>query len=796
MLVPVRWLKDFVDIDISAKELSDRLTMTGTKTETLRYCAQNIKNVVIGKIAEILPHPNADKLVVTKIDVGTGTPLQIVTGAQNISVGDVVPVALHNSTLPSNEEPYFIKIKKGKLRGVESEGMLCSSQELGIDYKFVKDESKNGIWLLDKELPIGEDAVKALELDEYVIDFEITSNRPDCLSIIGVAREAAATIGKKINIPENKFNVYPHDAGIAATVENPELCPRYMLREIRDVKIEESPAFIKKRLIDAGLRPINNIVDITNFVMLEYGQPMHAFDEKFFSKGKVVIKCAKDNDTYDTLDGQHRKLDKDMLMITDGEDNLAVAGVMGGLNSEITENTKNVIFESANFDSESIRLTSKKLGLRTDASSRYEKGIDLERVQKAMDRACYLIDKYGWGKVSDWIVDTMKAKPEPKSVDISLDYIVKALGNDISAEEVEEIFKKLYFEISYDGKMFKITPPSFRLDISLKADLVEEVVRMFGYDKVKPVNMVSEVTFAAKSDKKLFEEKSKNAMNAAGLTEVISYSFISKKELEILNFDSQNVVKLINPLGEDSAIMRTTLIPNMLKNISSNAAKNNEFFAGFEIGNIFFPKAENEEPLQKKEIIAGLYGQDESFYTMKSRMETYFTLMRINERKYVPENLKEIFHPYRCAAIFSGETKLGYIGQINPILAETYGVTKEVYMAVIDFEAAMNVCQKDLIFTPISKYPSIKRDISFVIDKTIDIAEIEKVLNNIQNEIISEVELFDIYEGDGIETGKKSVSYSITYQSFDKTLTDKEVTDVHEKIISTLIDKLNVKLRD
>lgn len=793
MRVPIKWIRDFVDIDISAKELADKLTLAGTKSEIVIDVSKNIENVVVGKIVEILPHPNADKLVITKIDVNRGENLQIVTGASNIKVGDVVPVALHNSKLPSKNEPYFINIKKGKLRGELSEGMLCSSVELGIEEKYVDEKSKGGIWILPQNLKIGADIKDELDLKDSIIEFEITSNRPDCLSMIGIAYEACAVLDKEIRLPENTYEEKGPEFVFDASVEDKELCPRYMLKKVEDVKIVKSPYKIQRRLIEAGIRPINNIVDITNYVLLEYGQPMHAFDAGYLSKNKVVVKRAKDKEKFTTLDEKERELDSSMLMITDGENSLAIAGVMGGLNSEITDNTTSVIFESANFNSESVRLTSKKLGLKTDSSIRFEKGIDPDRAKKAIDKACHMIEEYGWGKVCKNEVDIKSKDFVNKSVNISHKDIQNAIGNEITKSEINEIFDKLHFKYEEENGDYKITPPNFRLDIALKADIYEEIARMYGYDRIKPVNMVSEVTYSEKSDIKKFVEKSKDAFVALGMNEIITYSFIGEKDLEKIGFPNEDLVRVLNPLGEDTSIMRTTLIPTMLNVVSRNYNRKNPYFAGFEIGNIF--KVGNKEPIQEKEIIGAMYGENVDFYTLKEKLEGYFSKIRIDNLRYENENLYDFFHPTRCAIIKKDSEKIGYIGQLNPIVAETYDL-KNVYIFVLNFQQLMKFAQNTIIYKEISKFPHINRDISFIVDKDITINQIEDAIKSVDSPLIEKIELFDIYEGEQVEEGRKSLSYSFIYQDVNRTLKDMEVNEVQEKIVKVLEDKLGAILRD
>lgn len=796
MRVPIKWIRDFVDIDIPVEDLADKLTMSGTKTELIIDNSKNIENVVVGKILEINTHPNADKLVITKIDIGMEEKLQIVTGAKNVSVGDIVPVALDNSTLPQKEAPFYKKIKKGEFRGELSDGMLCSASELGIEEKYIEDRSKNGIWILDDSLTIGEDIKTALDLQDYILEFEITSNRPDCLSMIGIAHEVSAVLDKKINLPSNEYKSIDKDFIFDAKVEDDTLCPRYILKKVIDIKIEKSPYYIQRRLIEAGVRPINNIVDITNYVMLEYGQPMHAFDAEFLSKNKIVVKKANNGEKFITLDNQERTLDENMLMITDGEENIAIAGVMGGLNSEITDDTKSVIFESANFDSDSVRLTSKKLNLKTDSSIRFEKGIDIKRAKKAIDKACYLVEKYGWGKVLNSEVDICNDKKMNNIINISLDEIQKSVGIDISSEQINDILERLFFTFEEKDGNYAITPPSFRLDVFLKADIVEEITRLYGYEKITSKNMVSQVTYADKSASKRFEEKTKDILVSVGLSEVITYSFIGEKDLNKINFPIENVVKVLNPLGEDTSIMRTTLLSSMLNVVSRNYNRKNEHFAGFEVGNIFREDTGKNQPIQKKEIVSAIYGQNVTFFTMKEKLESYLSTINIKNREYIPYNLNDFFHPTRCAVVTSSNNELGYIGQVNPLILEKYDINTPVFIFVLDFDILLEISDLSYTFIPVSKFPSIKRDISFVVDKKISIREIEKAIKNVKCNFIDKIELFDIYEGEQVGESKKSISYSITYQNSDRTLQDKEVNEIQEKILKSLEDNVKAILRE
>ena len=789
MRVPVKWIRDFVDIDISAQELADKMTMTGTKAETIEYLGEEISNVLVGKIVEIEKHPDADKLQITQIDIGTGENIQIVTGAQNIAIGDVVPVAMHKSTLPNG-----IKITKGKLRGVVSNGMLCSCKELNVDEKYVDEKSKNGIWILDKSLTLGQDIKEALDLKDAIIEFELTANRPDCLSMIGIAREVSATIDKSINIPKNEFETTDEKFDFEVKIEDENLCSRYMLRKIKDVKIEKSPYSIQRRLIEAGIRPINNIVDITNYVMLEYGQPMHAFDSKMLNN-KIVVKRAKNGEKFTTLDDVQRTLDDSMLMITDGEKSIAIAGVMGGQNSEITDTTTEVVFECASFEQDSIRLTSKKLGLRTDSSSRFEKGIDLQRPKLALDRACYLIEKYGYGKVVGDTKDNISTNIEQRQISIDAKKIISKLGNDIEIDEIKTILEKLFFEVKVDGTILNIKIPFYRNDITMSDDILEEVARIYGFNNIISKNINSVVMFGEKTPIKKFEDNAKYALMSNGLTEVITYSFIGEKDLDMINFPKDKILKILNPLGEDKSIMRTTLVPSMMNVVKTNYTRKNNFFAGFEIGHIFIKEEDNKEPIQKRQLVGAIYGDNMDFFALKSMLEGAFDNIGIHQRKYEADHTNTLFHTQRCAKIYAGNNEVGYIGELHPIILENYEIKRRVYIFVIDFDKLFESKYEVKLAQNVSKFPAIKRDIAFVVDEKVLCSQIENLISENANDIVEKVELFDIYVGSQVEKGKKSMAYSIIYRTNDRTLTDDEVNPVQEKILKELEEKLGAYLR-
>lgn len=787
MKAPLKWLKDYVKIDLNIKEFTDAMTMTGTKVEGYEEVGEGISNVVIGKITKILPHPDADKLIITKIDVGNNE-VQIVTGANNVNEGDIIPVALHGSTLPGG-----VTIKKGKLRGEISDGMLCSAKELAIDERFVDSESRDGIYLLRDEYELGKDVRQALLLNDYIIEFELTSNRPDCQSIIGLAHEAAATIGQSVILPPCDFKEDEEKINFDVSVIDEELCPRFIIREIKDIKIGPSEYFIQRRLIESGIKPINNIVDITNFVMLEYGQPMHAYDADKLSNKEFIIKRATDGDVFNTLDDIERKLDSQMLMITDGQKNIGIAGVMGGQNSDISEDTTHIILESANFNADSIRLTSKKLNLRTEASSRFEKGIDMSRTIEAMDRACHLINYYGYGKILNQSIDTMKNPIILEEVVVKIDRINDLIGEVLPVEKMCSVLESLKFKCKVKEDRLFITVPEFRLDIKQEADIVEEIARIYGYNNIKSKNIIGELTAGTKTNERLLEDLIKDAMMYNGLTEVLTYSFVSPTSLEKIGEDVNEAVRIINPLGEETSVMRLSLVPAMLEILSRNLSRKVDFFGGFEVGNIF---TNPTSPEQKRTIVAGLYGKDEDFFTMKSRLEGVLDYIGIENRDYVPCSDNDLYHPMRCAKIMSQDNCIGYIGEVHPLIADKFDIKKRIYLFTMDFEMVSNIRTKLKLFKPVPKFPSIKRDIALVVSENLFVGQIEKIIKDEGKVLIENVELFDIYKGNQIPEKMKSVAYGITYRAVDKTLTDEEINKLQSKILDALKLKLGAYLRE
>lgn len=794
MLVPLKWLRDYVDIDIDVNEFADKMTMSGSKVEKVDFYGENIENVVVGKILEIKQHENADKLIVTKVDIGEKV-IQIVTGAQNVSEGDYIPVAVHGAKLPGG-----VKIKSGKLRGEVSEGMMCSAEELGIDPHYVKENSKDGILLLDFEdsYELGKDVREVLGLNDALIEFEITSNRPDCRCILGIAREAAVTLGKNTKYPKVEVKESDEEIKFKINIENQDLCRRYSARMVRDVKIEPSPYWMQRKLIEAGVRPINNIVDITNFVMLELGQPMHAFDLKQVSTGKIVVRNAEDGEKFVTLDDTERELDKDMLVITNGERSLALAGVMGGANSEVTEGTTEILFESANFKAENVRATSKKLGLRTESSSRFEKGINQDLANLAVDRAAQLVELLGAGRVLKGVVDEYPTKHEPKSITVNVDRINRLIGVEIPASEMIAILESLEFKCELNSSNEIIAKvPSFRRDMEQEADFVEEIARIYGYDKIPTLELEGNPTIGMKTDKQKFSDTVKDSLVALGSDEILTYSFVSPRGIDKINEPKDsakhNFVKILNPLGEETSVMRTTLIPNMLDVVATNVSHRVEELSVFELGHIF--EAAVVEPNQLDRLCIGMYGKGKDFFTLKGMVETVFEKIGFAGYEIEPENNNTTFHPGRCAKIVYNNKNIGTLGELHPDVIENYDLGQRVYVAEIDVDSVFANSDETALYKPLPKYPSTSRDIALVVKDNIYVKQIDDIISANGRGLIEDFKLFDVYTGDQIEKGYKSIAYSITYRSKDRTLTDEDVAKVHDKILSELSEKLDANLR-
>lgn len=799
MLLPIQWLKEYVQIENETKEISDRLTLTGSHVDAIIPLEKEFTKVVIGHIQSIEKHPDADKLVVTQVDVGEEELLQIVTGANNISVGDYVPISLVGARLPGG-----VKIKKGKLRGVPSNGMMCSTQELGIDDSVTPKGSKDGIWILHEGLTPGMDVKEALELKGEVLDIEITPNRPDCLSIIGMARETAATFRTPVKLPEIKIENEVEDIKDymdSIEIEDENLCNRYYGRVIKDVKIQASPYWMQKRLMDVGIRPINNIVDVTNYVMMEMGQPLHAFDYDKLAGKKIIVKRAEDGKVFTTLDDEERKLTNEMLMICDSENEVAIAGVMGGGNSEVSDETKTIFLESANFNGRNIRLTAKALGMRTDASAKFEKDLDPGMVDKACDRACQLIETIGAGTIVKGQIDTYPVKRTPWEVSVRPERVEKLLGTQISVDDMVEILNYLQIESKIENGVIVSTIPTYRNDIKIEADLIEEIGRINGFDGIEPKPFLGPLTKGDKSDSRKIEDLIKEVLHGQGLNEITTYSFISPKAYDKIELPQDSikrkVVKIINPLGEDFSVMRTTLMPNMLEVLSKNYKHGVEKAWAYELGNSFIPT--NEElltlPHEIKTLCVGLYGNDVDFFNMKDMVEKILVRLGIEGCEYSAEKLNTAFHPGRTANLTRNNQLLGTLGEVHPKVLENYGIKERVYVAEINVEELVALTTLTRLYKPLPKYPAITRDIALVVERDLPVGEIEKVIKGLGGQLVEKLALFDIYTGEQIDADKKSVAYSIHYRSYEKTLQDEDIKETHEAILNALEEKLSATLR-
>lgn len=809
MLAPIEWLKDYTEITEDMKDFCDRMIMSGSNLETCQFFCEDMENVVVGRIDKIEKHPDADKLVVCQLNVGKEEPVQIVTGAPNVFEGAVVPVALHKSRIPGplhgqEKKEGGTKITKGKLRGVESFGMLCSASELGFDDKVVPVAHKEGIWILEGDYTLGQDFAQALGLKNEVIDFEITPNRPDCLSMVGMAREAAATFQTKLNYPDTACRAECEEKAqnyISVAINAPELCKRYAARIVKDVKIGQSPWWLQKRLMYAGMRPINNIVDITNFVMLEYGQPIHAFDIRQIAEGKIVVECAENGEKFTTLDNTERTLTNEMLLIKDGKKGVAIAGVVGGLNSEIEEDTTTILVESANFAGASVRATSKKLGLRTEASSRFEKGIDPNLCQAAADRVCRLIEILGCGTVCSGTVDVYPAPQKAKTVDVRVDRINRILGVNLSREAMCEIFERLEMKVAGDGNIMKVTPPTIRQDLLTEIDFVEEIARIYGYDQL-PVTLPKGNSEAGKPVSRALIDLARDTMCAMGANEIQTYSFVSPKGVDDIRIEEDSweraFVAIKNPLGEENSVMRTVLTPNMLEVLGRNFSRNIESVKAFEIGSTFMTNLVNPEDLpdEQEAMAVGLYGEGIDFFTLKGMITELLKVLGVKQITFTAESEYGVYHPGRCARISIGDEELGIMGEIHPDVAEKFGIGTRAYCCEMFFDSVIRHANIEKVYEPLPKYPSTSRDIALLVEEDIQVGEIETVIQEEGKPILESVQLFDVYRGQQVAEGKKSVAFALTYRDKERTLTDEDVSKVHNRVLDALKEKVNAVLRE
>ena len=788
MNLSMKWLSDYVTLDTTVKDFCAAMTMSGSKVEVATEEGSEIKNVVVGKLLSVVPHENSDHLVVCQVDVGQEQPIQIVTGAPNVKAGDIVPVALCGAELPNG-----VKIKKGKLRGVESNGMLCSLGELGLTVHDFPYAIADGIFLIQEDCQIGQDIHEAIGLNDTSVEFEITSNRPDCLSVTGLAREAAATYHVPLNLKKPTFQGIDGNIQDALQVEiqNKEKCPRYAAGIVKNVKIAPSPRWMRERLRASGVRPINNLVDITNYVMLEYGQPMHAFDLRYVKDGKIVVRNAAEGETITTLDGVTRTLSPEMLVIADAEKPIAVAGVMGGEYSGIMEDTNTVVFESAYFEPVQVRRTAKKLGMRTDASARYEKGLDPEGCLRTLERAFELVELLGAGEPVRTHIDLNYNEKQRNRIPFDPDWINKFLGTDISREEMCDTMKMLEIEVDGDTCI----SPSFRIDLERPADLAEEVARIYGYNNI-PSTVIKGIANASLTPKQKFRRTLENATVAVGCYGILTYSLISPKYFDkiALPADSslRKTVVISNPLGEDTSVMRTTTLPSMLETLSLNYKNRNAAVALYEIGKEYLPTAPDKLPEEPDRLTIGMYGDDADFFTLKGMVETILETAGLHDCTYkacgtdAPFDEICALHPGRSAVIYAGETPIGYLGEVHPTVQKNYDIGTRTYVAKLLIDEMQPLAQTEITYQPLPKFPAITRDLSLVCADEVPVGDLQAAMKNAVGNILEQITLFDVYKGEQIAAGMKSVSFSIRMRSHEGTLTDEQADAAMKRVLKAL----------
>ena len=790
-----KWLnEEFVDLSgVPDREFVETMTIAGQKVETYERLDAELRNVVVGRVVSITRHTNSDHMWVCQIDVGAGEPVQIVTGAQNVHEGDLVPVAQHNSWLPGG-----VHITKGKLRGEVSNGMLCSLKELGLTLNDFPYAIEDGIWILQEDCKPGDDINTVIGNDDTVVDFEITNNRPDCYSILGLAREAAAAFNKPMRHHD------PVVRGGAAgelsellEVEVPaeDLCRRYTARMVRNVKIAPSPKWLRQRLRANGVRPINNIVDITNYVMLEYGQPMHAFDYRYVGSGKIIVRRSEPGETLTTLDGNVRTLTPGMLVIADETKPIGLAGIMGGENSEIMDDTVDVVFESANFNGTSIRQTALALGMRTEASGKFEKNINPLLTLPAVDRACELVELLGAGEVMDGVIDVLNDIPEPRTIELEPDRINALLGTDISEADMVEYLRRL--EIPVEGHEIRV--PSWRPDLVGMADIAEEVGRLFGYNNIPTTTFRGAATEGGYTEAMKLENRAGSLCRSLGYSEILTYSFVSPSIFDQIRLpeDSslRNAMRIQNPLGEDASIMRTVALPSMLAILARNNAYHNDAVKLYELAKVYLPKPGQILPDEPKHLVLGTYGEHEDFFKMKGEIEAFLRGMNVPEARYTAEKHDPTFHPGRCARVSVGGVDLGCFGQIHPLVARSYGIDGEIFAAELNFTALLSLQLPEKTYTPLPKYPAVTRDIAVVCDEAVTVAALSDCIRAAGGKLLRSVELFDIYRGKGIASGSKSAAFRLTLRADDRTLTDADSDGVVSAVLAALGKALNAKLR-
>ena len=786
------WLGEYTTIGAPDKEYCDAMTMSGSKVEGWEVTGSEISRVVVGRVLSMERHTNSDHMWVCKIDVGGERELQIVTGAQNVNIGDLVPVALDGSTLPGGKE-----IRTGKLRGELSEGMLCSLGELGLEQRDFPYAIEDGIFLLEEDCLPGDDIREVCGLNDSVVEFEITNNRPDCLSVRGLARESACTFHTPLTFAEPTVTAGHGDIHekLSVEIKDAELCPRYTARMVKNIKIAPSPKWMRRRLRASGVRPINNIVDITNYVMLEYGQPMHAFDYACLHDGKIIVRRAEEGESLRTLDGNDHALTPGMLVIADPEGPVALAGVMGGANSEITDETTTIVFESANFLGHSIRKTAIALGMRTDASGRFEKGLDLFATVPAVDRACELVEMLGAGEVFDGTIDVLAKEPETTFIELDDKRINALLGTDIPREFMADTLTSLGFELNGNT----LTVPSWRGDCTMLADIAEECARFWGYNKIEATDIRGAATQGGYSEKTLFVRKLGTACRAMGYTEVMTYSFVSPSSLDKIKVPADSPLRdnyrILNPLGEDTSVMRTTALPSMLGVLSTNLSRRNMEAKLYEMATVYKKQPGKMLADERTVLTLGAYGGNVDFFALKGAVEALLCAARTPDVRFTADTKTAAFHPGRCAAVWSGDTRLGTLGQIHPDVCAAYGLDGATYCAEIDVVLLHDLEGAEPVYTPLPRFPAITRDIAVVCDASVPVGELTECIRKAEKNVLRGVKLFDVYTGVGIPEGKKSVAFSLTLRSDDGTLTDDHAEEAVRAVLDALRESFGAVIR-
>ena len=786
------WLGEYTTSGAPDKEYCDAMTLSGSKVEGWEVTGSEISRIVVGRVISMERHTNSDHMWVCKIDVGGERELQIVTGAQNVNIGDLVPVALDGSTLPGGKE-----IRTGKLRGELSEGMLCSLGELGLEQRDFPYAIEDGIFILEEDCVPGDDIRDVCGLNDSVVEFEITNNRPDCLSVRGLARESACTFHTPLTFAEPTVTAGHGDIHekLSVEIKDAELCPRYTARMVKNIKVAPSPKWMRRRLRASGVRPINNIVDITNYVMLEYGQPMHAFDYACLHDGKIIVRRAEEGESLRTLDGNDHALTPGMLVIADPEGPVALAGVMGGANSEITDETTTIVFESANFLGHSIRKTAIALGMRTDASGRFEKGLDLFATVPAVDRACELVEMLGAGEVYDGTIDVLAKEPETTFIELDDKRINALLGTDIPREFMADTLTSLGFELNGNT----LTVPSWRGDCTMLADIAEECARFWGYDKIEATDIRGAATQGGYSEKTLFVRKLGTACRAMGYTEVVTYSFVSPSSLDKIKVPADSPLRdnyrILNPLGEDTSVMRTTALPSMLGVLSTNLSRRNMEAKLYEMATVYKKQPGKVLADERTVLTLGAYGGDVDFFALKGAVEALLCAARTPDVRFTADTKTAAFHPGRCAAVWSGDTRLGTLGQIHPDVCAAYGLDGATYCAEIDVVLLHDLEGAEPVYTPLPRFPAITRDIAVVCDASVPVGELTECIRKAEKNVLRGVKLFDVYTGVGIPEGKKSVAFSLTLRSDDGTLTDDHAEEAVRAVLDALRENFGAVIR-